>query len=694
MTTSDDTLQPGEKIADYRIDTVLGSGSFGVTYLGFDAQLNRGVAIKEYMPIHYAKRDQTGTIRSRNIETAPTFSWGLERFSEEARTLAQFNHPNIVRVLRIIQGVNGTSYIVMELLGGTNFERLIENDGPLGVNQFLLTFRQILDGVQAIHKIGILHRDIKPANIISEDRGPVLIDFGAARDLAMQAKAGFSALVTDGFSPPEQYSSKNAQSEAADIYALAATAYYLLTGQIPPSSAARMAGDEMSSFVDVCSQLPADIAKALDNGLELKPADRPVSIEQWRASMSSLDALDKPEPDTVFVERGGFAINRRAMLLAGGGLLVAGGAAAVLLTRDSSISASASALSRNWSRTIAAVSSEPYPGVAASDNAVFVTGHRMDAGGDRLMVSRFADDGSATGEYLHDIPGSRGHALLVTPDGGAFVGGETPSGAIILSLAPDFTLRWGKTFEPGSISSLLADGKGMIAGLEGPDSSGTAKLLFVDDNGLLTSDLTLLDRRGDSVQKIARLPDNALAVLGMRLDQRTVNGTMQSVASLWVAKISLTGEEIWRVSENGLGYANGIDLIAAGGDVYVTGRTSPDGAIETYRLLVIRIDSDGQKLWSRGDYDGVPGSGRSLATVGDSSPRLYLAGRAGNPPRARLSQLAPDGSLAWDEIGKISAGFGGAAAGLAMRPDGSGFVVNVDAPTADSLNLVVSRLGV
>lgn len=694
MITTDDTLQPGDTIADYRIDKVLGSGSFGVTYLGFDLQLNRGVAIKEYMPVHYAKRDQTGTIRSRNAETAPTFAWGLDRFSEEARTLAQFNHPNIVRVLRIIQDMNGTSYIVMELLGGTNFEVLIEKDGPLSVDQFLQTFRQILDGVEAIHKIGILHRDIKPANIVSENRGPVLIDFGAARDLAMQAKAGFSALVTDGFSPPEQYSSKNSQSEAADIYALAATGYYMLTGQIPPSSAARMAGDEMASFAEICPQLPTQIAAALDRGMELKPADRPASIEAWRASMPLLDATDKPEPETVFIERGGFAINRRAVLLAGGGLLVAGGAAAVLLTRDASISASATPLTRSWTKTIAPVSSEPYPGIAVTENAVYVAGHRADADGDRLLVSKFSDDGSALGEYAHDIPGSRGHALLVGPDGGVIVGGETPNGSLIVSLDSTLKPRWVKQFEPGSISSLLSDENGVIAGLEGPDSSGTAKLLFVDAQGQLASDLTLLDRRGDSVQKVARLPDGALAVLGMRLDQRTLKGVSQSVASLWVAKIALTGEEIWRVSENGLGFANGLDLIAAGGDVYVTGRTSPDGALESYRLLVVRIGADGQKIWSRSDYEGAPGSGRSLAIVGESSPRLYLAGRAGDPPRARLSQLGPDGAMIWDGIDAASAGFGGAAASLAMRPDGTGFVVNVDAPTADALSLVVSRLSI
>lgn len=693
MTDSDDTLHPGDVIADYRIDKVLGSGSFGVTYLGHDQQLNRGVAIKEYMPVQYARRQTGGTISSRNAETAPTFAWGLDRFSEEARTLAQFNHPNIVRVLRIIPDINGTSYIIMELLGGENLETVVERDGPLDVPQFLSIFGQILDGMQAVHAIGILHRDIKPANIVLEKRGPVLIDFGAARDLSMQAKAGFSALVTDGFSPPEQYSSKNVQSEASDIYALAATAHFLLSGEIPPPSAARHAGEELAPIATVAPGLAPDIAKAIDWGLELKVADRPASIADWRKAMPSLDAVDRPEPEVVIVERGGPPINRRALLLMGGGVVIAGAAAAVLIGRDSSISGSASGLSRSWTKAVGPLSSEPYPGIAASGDAVYVTAHAVGGdGNDALSVTRLDDKGEGRIDYVHPVPGSRGHGVVVAPDGGVFVGGETPDSAILLKLSKDLKLEWAKTFDPGSISSLIVDGDGLIAGLEGPDSSGTAKLLFLGADGTLKSDQTLLDRRGDSVQRIARLSDGALAVLGLRLDTRTIDGAARDVAGLWVAKVSISGEELWRVSESGMGYANGIDVIEAGGDVYVCGRTSPDGNVETYRQLLMRIDGEGKKLWARWDYPGAPGSARGLAVVGDSGPRLYVAGRAGDPPKPRLSQIGPSGDLLWDGIETDAAGFGGAAAGLAMRPDGSGFVVNVDAPTADTLSLAVSRL--
>ena len=190
MADQESTLQPGDVIAEYRIEKVLGSGSFGVTYLARDMHLSRASPSRNICRWSTPAATSTGTVISRNLETAATFEWGLERFSEEARTLAQFNHPNIVRVLRLVQGVNGTAYIAMELLEGMNLETLVEDDGPLPPDRFLSVFRQLLDGCESIHRIGILHRDIKPANVVIRGETPVLIDFGAARDLAVQQKRG------------------------------------------------------------------------------------------------------------------------------------------------------------------------------------------------------------------------------------------------------------------------------------------------------------------------------------------------------------------------------------------------------------------------------------------------------------------------------------------------------------------------
>jgi len=692
MTEDDGTLKPGDKIDDYRIEKVLGAGSFGVTYLAREENLDRDVAIKEYMPVQYAKRDATGTISSRNAETAGTFEWGLDRFSEEARTLAQFDHPNIVRVLRIVQSINGTSYIVMELLGGANLESIVEDDGPLDTQRFLSIFLQLLQGVEAVHQIGILHRDIKPANIVLEERGPVLIDFGAARDLALQQKAGFSALVTDGFSPPEQYSSKNSQSEASDIYALAATAHFFLTGEIPPPAAARHAGEDMKAGRELAEDLPEDVADGIDWGLELKIVDRPQSISEWLAKMPSLTAEPSVEPEVVVIEKNGFTIDRRALLFIGGGVVVAGGAGALLIGRDTSINSSSNPLEKVWQKTVGQLSSEPYPGIAANDAAVFVAAHSLDENGnDRLSVNKFDDDGNPIGEYVHNEPGSRGHAVLPALDGSIFVGGEAQAGSLVLKLDKQLKLVWQKNYQPGSISSLMFLNERLVAGLEGPESSGQAKLLFLGDDGRLTSDITLLDRRGDSVQQIAALADGSIAVLGMRLQVRTVDGAEQNVASLWLAKVAVTGEELWRVAESGLGYANCIDVIEAGNDIYVSGKTSPDGNAENYKTMVMRVSSDGQKQWTRWDYGDGPSSGRGLAQSGDGSPSLYMAGWSGSPPRSRLSQIGPDGDFVWDDLAEEAEGFGNVSANVAIRPGGGTFLVGIDVPTSERLDLTISK---
>jgi serine/threonine protein kinase len=694
MPDQESTLKPGDVIAEYRIEKVLGSGSFGVTYLAHDTQLARGVAIKEYMPVMYARRDVDGTVASRNLDTSATFEWGLERFSEEARTLAQFNHPNIVKVLRLVQGLHGTAYIAMELLQGINLEIMVERDGPLPPERFLSIFRQILDGCESIHKIGILHRDIKPANIVIRDDTPVLIDFGAARDLSLQQKAGFSAVVTDGYSPLEQYSRETRQTEATDIYALAATGYFLITGRTPPPSAARSGGESMPTALSAGQGLIADdILRAIDWGLTLQMAERPQTIGDWRAAMKSLDAPEPGLPAAIAAARP--AISRRALLIAGGGIVLAGGAAFALFNRDTSLSASARPLRVAWTRPFARLSTEPYAAVAVTANGAMVAAHRVgDDDNDYLLALNIDDAGTASATFVSPDPGSRGHAILPTADGGAWVGGESGSSkSTLVRLGKDWKPVWTRTYADGSITSIMPRQGGIVAGLEGPQNSGAAKLLYIADDGSLQSDLTLLDRQGDSVQNVAQLPDRGIAVLGLRIDERIVGGQTRRISGLWVARLAENGEEKWRVSESGLGYANGWDIAEANGDLYVTGRTNADGEDASWRMLLMRISGQGKKLWSKWDYPGVPSSGRGLAAVGSGGgTSLYLAGWAGNPHAPRWSQIGPDGALVWDQVEPAAGAVSKGASGLALREQGGGFAIGLQAENASNLQLTVSRL--
>ena len=686
MADQDSTLQPGDVIAEYKIEKVLGSGSFGVTYLARDMHLSRAVAIKEYMPVVYARRDADGTVSSRNLDTSATFEWGLERFSEEARTLAQFNHPNIVRVLRLVQGMNGTAYIAMELLEGRNLETIVEQEGPLSPERFLSVFRQLLDGCESIHRIGILHRDIKPANIVIRDETPVLIDFGAARDLALQQKAGFSALVTDGFSPLEQYSKEIQQTEATDIYALAATAYFLLTGRIPPPSAARSCGETMPSVAEVAAGLvPPDILKGIDWGLALRMADRPKSIGEWRKAMPSLDATApgrSPQPTGAAAIPPGFS--RRGLLIAGGGLVVAGAASFALLSRDTSLSGSQRPLRPAWTKRIALVApfGDPFAAVAVANGQALVAAQQFADGSEQLLALRIDGNGAATGRYLSTEAGSAGHAVLPAADGGAWVGGGSGSKSLLVRLDKDWKPVWSQNYGEGSITSILPRSNGVIAGMQGPLMSGTARLLFVRGDGTVERDSTLLDRQGDSIQGIAPLPDGDLAVLGGR--------NLEGQIELWVARVSNTGREVWRKPHNGLGFANGWAIATVNDRIYVAGRTSPDGGDDSYRAMIVRFDAkNGEIEWSK-PVDESPASGRALAVAGSGSgARLYMAGWAGKPKTARLSQIGPTGEIEWDQ--RLPGRAETNTTGLALAEDGTGFGIGLEAPNNETLHLTLTR---
>ena len=690
MLLDETALKPGDRIADYRIDRVLGAGSFGVTYLATDTNLSRQVAIKEYLPGDYARRDASGTVSSRNVEAGATFEWGLERFTEEARTLAQFSHPNIVRVLHIVQRLNGTAYIVMELLEGRDFEEVVEQGGPLAVPQFLTIFAQLLDGMKAVHGVGVLHRDIKPSNIMLSGETPVLIDFGAARDLARQRKAGFSALVTDGYSPIEQYSSQNLQGEASDIYALAATTHFLLSGKTPPMPAARMAGDDLAPTAQLAPDLPADVAAGIDWGMALQMADRPQTIAAWRAAMPSLDAVPTVEPEIVYVDSGGAPINRRALLLGGAGIALAAGAGGFLLFRDTSIGGTAQALTAGWTKPVASLYGEPFAAIVATGAGIFAAAHELgEDGNERALVVRADPASGAISRFVLDQPASRAHALFVGKAGEIYVGGEVADLAILTCLEPDLRLRWTKTYESGSISSILSTRDGLIAGLEGPESSGKAKLLFIASDGTQTADVTLLDRPGDTVQQVIALADGAIAVLGLRKESRIVAGAKAVVSSLWLAKVALSGEELWRVAESGEGVAVGWGVIEAGGNLYVTGRTNPADALDATRLLAMRVSGDGKKDWSRWDYPGSPASGRGLALSPDGA--LYVVGWAGQPNRARLSQLGPGGDLLWDDAAKDPVGFSDGYGGMTFAPDGSAYALYLPSENGQDLRLALRK---
>lgn len=241
-------LAPGTRLEQYEVLSVLGSGGFGITYLAKDLFLNRNVVIKENFPASCSYRDPlTGHIRPNNEHDLENYTWALKSFLSEAQTLAELNHPGIVRILSVFEA-NGTAYFAMEHITGLSLDYLGEKLHTTGhrytedeLKGLLTRLLRILEYLHASH---IYHRDIKPGNILLTEQGtPVLIDFGAARHALKLHTA--TVLTTQGYSSPEQALGKTNIGPWSDLYSVGATFYALLTGHPPERAEARLSEDTM-----------------------------------------------------------------------------------------------------------------------------------------------------------------------------------------------------------------------------------------------------------------------------------------------------------------------------------------------------------------------------------------------------------------------------------------------------------------
>jgi len=278
-------LPKGYMLQEYQVDRVLGAGGFGLTYLGWDTQLDKPVAIKEYLPNDLAVRESDHSVLPKSDGDEENFRWGLERFLDEARTLARFRHPNIIGVYRYFEAHN-TAYIVMEYAEGETLDDVLKR-GALEESRLLSILNPLLDGLEEVHRGDFLHRDIKPGNIlIRADGSPVLVDFGAARQAIGSRSRSITSVVTPGYAPIEQYSSRGNQGPWTDIYALGAVMYKAVCGEAPPDSTARVRDDPMKPASEACAgEYSASLRKAIDWALSVDKRARPQDIASWRAAL-------------------------------------------------------------------------------------------------------------------------------------------------------------------------------------------------------------------------------------------------------------------------------------------------------------------------------------------------------------------------------------------------------------------------
>jgi len=295
-------LPAGTRLFEFEIKRVLGEGGFGIVYETFDHSLHRNVAVKEYLPGAYATRRVDQTIAARSQQFRATFEAGLRSFIQEARLLAQFEHPALVKVLRFWEA-NGTAYMAMPQYQGMTLRQTLKTDPAYASEATLKALvSPLLEAVALLHDQQCFHRDISPDNIIVQPNGaPVLLDFGAARRIIGDMTQALTVVLKPGYAPIEQYveDGRLVQGAWTDVYGLAAVLYTAVAGKPPPAAIARGYKD---SLVPLEREPPSgygvQFLRGIDAGLAVRPEDRPQSIAAFRALLG-LPLEDDPQRTVV-----------------------------------------------------------------------------------------------------------------------------------------------------------------------------------------------------------------------------------------------------------------------------------------------------------------------------------------------------------------------------------------------------------
>lgn len=278
-------LDVGTRLAAdrYQILGVIGRGGFGITYDVGDRRLQRRVAMKELFPESAVRH---GSLVLTPPQGRAGFRAARERFLREARVLARFTHPGIVRVYEVFEE-HGTAYLVMELLEGrTLVELLRERNRAFAEDEVLDVAGRVAAALRPVHAAGVLHRDVNPSNVMMTHHGRiVVIDFGLARDYEHGQTVGMTRMVTPGYAPLEQYRGEGRFGPSTDVYGLAATCYRLATGRVPVSAIEREGGAALPSPRSINPAISKPVSDAILDGLELEPGHRPQDLDSLLARL-------------------------------------------------------------------------------------------------------------------------------------------------------------------------------------------------------------------------------------------------------------------------------------------------------------------------------------------------------------------------------------------------------------------------
>ena len=277
----------------YIIGRVLGQGGFGITYLAQDDRTKKLVAIKEYYPTEFAARAYTScAVDPVSADRQENFEFGKQKFLEEAKTLSAFlGNEHIVRIRNYFEE-NGTAYFTMEYVDGQPLDKyMAAQGGRLSVDEANALLLPLMGALEEVHAKGIVHRDIAPDNIIVQPNGVAkLIDFGAARYSTGEKSKSLDVVIKHGFAPYEQYMRRGRQGPFTDVYAMAATYYYAVTGKIPPDAIERNAGEELAAPRELGVDISEKTEKALFKALEVLAKDRFQTMGEFREAMRDPEA--------------------------------------------------------------------------------------------------------------------------------------------------------------------------------------------------------------------------------------------------------------------------------------------------------------------------------------------------------------------------------------------------------------------
>ncbi|KQW50010.1 MULTISPECIES: serine/threonine-protein kinase [unclassified Roseateles] len=283
-------LPVGSRQAEFEVIRVLGEGGFGIVYLARDHALERTVALKEYMPAALALRGDASQVRVRSERHRDTFEAGLKSFINEARLLAQFDHPSLVKVYRFWEA-NGTAFMVMPYIEGKTLKDTLKEMGePPGEAWLMEMLGSLTEALLVLHGEHCYHRDIAPDNIIlvAGSGRPLLLDFGAARRVIGDMTQALTVILKPGYAPIEQYAEVPSMKQGpwTDVYALAAVIYCAITGRTPPPSVARMVKDSYQPLTELAQGRYSDrLLQAVDRALKVLPEQRIQSMTDFREAL-------------------------------------------------------------------------------------------------------------------------------------------------------------------------------------------------------------------------------------------------------------------------------------------------------------------------------------------------------------------------------------------------------------------------